>query len=215
MISPEALRYFNENAKPLSDQYNALDRKAVHAELLAVLLAGKPLHMLDIGAGSGADAALFASMGHQVTAAEPARKLLTLAQETFPDSHIHWCDSALPEMNGVEGHFDAVYAIGTLQYLDNQNRAVALDKMASFLAPGGFLEVQYPVPPSREYQFHIGEGEIQALCDRFNACAGTGDGLEILHQKHTPDLMKRKALNGQDLYFNITILRRKNPGHAG
>ena len=91
-----AIDYFNARAEALFAHYTGIDRRKVHADLLSLLPpylshakhAGPVLNVLDIGAGSGIDAALFAGLGHNVVAAEPAEKLRALAMKTFIDKNI-------------------------------------------------------------------------------------------------------------------------------
>lgn len=47
---------------------------------------------LDVGAGSGRDAAWLASLGYEVVAAEPAAGMRIEAQRRHPDPRIRWLD---------------------------------------------------------------------------------------------------------------------------
>ncbi len=201
----KAIDYFNDNAAELTAFYNSLDRGAVHAELIKRLPQG-PLKMLDVGAGSGADAAYFADRGHTVVAAEPARKLRDIANKNFKNKNIKWSAARLPSLPRVGQGFDVVYSVGTLQYLDQPGREQALARMASLLNDGGLLEVQYPTPPTRPYQFPVAADEVNAFVDAFNK-AGQGR-LEVVYQENSRDFSGRKALNGGDVYFHTTIIRR-------
>jgi cyclopropane fatty-acyl-phospholipid synthase-like methyltransferase len=212
MPRSKVIQYFNDNAEKLSAQYNSLDRAKVHADLIDLLPPAKKLRMLDIGAGSGADAAFFAALGHEVVAAEPAINLRDIANKTFKNKRIEWNGDTLPGLKSTTASgkkFDVIYAIGTLQYLNKKDRTKALKKIAALLNDGGLLEIQYPTPPSREYQFPVGTGEIADFVKRFNASAQGGVQLEIVHQKNIKDFTGRKALDGSDLYFNTAILRRR------
>ncbi|MBI3441822.1 MAG: class I SAM-dependent methyltransferase, partial [Proteobacteria bacterium] len=209
MPESNAIQYFNDNAEALSAQYNSIDRAKVHEDLLALLPPSKKLDMLDVGAGSGADAHFFSSMGHKVVAAEPAQKLRDIANQTFKDTNISWSDDQLPDLKSVtasDKKFDVIYAVGTLQYLDEKDRVIAFDKMASLLKQDGLLEIFYPTPASREYQFSINADELTNLVQLFNQQAKSQFQLDILQQKNVKDFTGRKALNGSDLYFNTTII---------
>ncbi|BBE11144.1 hypothetical protein HH1059_20120 [Halorhodospira halochloris] len=52
--------------------------------------------MLDIGAGSGRDAAWLAEQGHDVVAVEPAAELRQEAQRRHPDEWISWLGNMVP-----------------------------------------------------------------------------------------------------------------------
>jgi cyclopropane fatty-acyl-phospholipid synthase-like methyltransferase len=210
MPRSKVIRYFNDNAGRLSAQYNSLDRAKVHADLINLLPASKKLRMLDIGAGSGADAGFFAALGHDIVAAEPAKNLRDLANKTFKNKKIKWVSDKLPSLKSVTDSgkkFDVIYAVGTLQYLNKKDRMRSLDKITSFLKAGGLLEIQYPTPRSREHQFSIDSKEITGFVKLFNKAAKGSLQLRVIHRKNIKDFGGRKALDGSDLYFNTTIIK--------
>ncbi|MDF3023919.1 MAG: class SAM-dependent methyltransferase [Alphaproteobacteria bacterium] len=210
-MNKPAIDYFNDRADALAAQYNQLDRRKVHADLLANLPAGEALRVLDIGAGSGADANMFAKLGYQVVATEPADKLRDIGIKTFPDKNIEWNADVLPQLPMVTGQgktFDIVSAIGVLQYLDEDNRRKSLKTIFSLVAVGGVVDIQYPVPASREHQFTIGKNEIADFVQAFNQVAGATSEFSIVIDKEIPDHTGRKALDGSDLFFKTMVLRR-------
>jgi len=210
-MNKPAIDYFNDRADALAAQYNQLDRQKVHADLLANLPAGEALRVLDIGAGSGADANMFAKLGYQVVATEPADKLRDIGIKTFPDKNIEWNADVLPQLPLVTGQgkaFDIVSAIGVLQYLGEDNRLKSLKTIFSLVAVGGVVDIQYPVPASREHQFTIGKNEIADFIQAFNQAAGATSQFTIVIDKEIPDHTGRKALDGSDLFFKTMILRR-------
>jgi len=210
----EAIQYFNENAEALCAFYSKMDRAKVHADLIP-LLPEKKLVMLDVGAGSGADANFFSKMGHQVVAAEPAEDLAGLGQEVFSaNNNIIWSDDKLPEMKNATSSFlkfDVVYSVGALQYTEDSERQAALAKMAELTADDGLIEIQYPTPPTHPHQHNIKQKEIVDFVDAFNKASKDGRKLEIIVNKSIPAMNGRKALNGEDLYFNITIIKSLKP----
>jgi cyclopropane fatty-acyl-phospholipid synthase-like methyltransferase len=200
-----AIDYFNTRAEALFAQYTGIDRRKVHADLLPLLPQTGGLNVLDIGAGSGIDAALFASLGHNVVATEPAEQLRSLAMKTFTDKNIIWNSDVLPELvatTHLGRSFDIIYAIGVIQYLDQEMRFKALEKMFSLAASGGLVSLQYPVPPSREYQFLLEEGEITGFIKSLNGRA------KLLVDKSIPDYCGRKTAKGEPIVFRSFILRR-------
>jgi cyclopropane fatty-acyl-phospholipid synthase-like methyltransferase len=210
-MNKPAIDYFNDRADALAAQYNQLDRQKVHADLLANLPAGEGLRVLDIGAGSGADANMFASLGYSVVASEPAEKLREIGVKTFKDKKIEWNDDVLPQLaqaTGRGGAFDIVSAVGVLQYLDEEDRRKSLKTIFSLVAVGGAVDIQYPVPASREHQFTIGKNEIADFVQSFNQAAGATAQFGIIIDKEIPDLTGRKALDGSDLFFKTMVLRR-------
>lgn len=210
-MNKPAIDYFNDRADALAAQYNQLDRQKVHADLLANLPAGEGLRVLDIGAGSGADANMFAKLGYHVVATEPADKLRDIGIKTFPDKNIEWNADVLPELPQVAAQgraFDIVSAVGVLQYLDEDARRKSLKTIFSLVAAGGVVDIQYPVPASREHQFTIEKNEIADFVQVFNQAAGATAQFGIVIDKEIPDHTGRKALDGSDLFFKTMVLRR-------
>lgn len=208
-MNKPAIDYFNEKAEALAGQYNALDRAKVHADLLALLPEGKALDVLDVGAGSGADAHMFAGRGHRVVASEPAEKLLDLAKKTFSNSGIEWNADTLPEMQASSAdnrRYDVVTAVGVLQYLDEETRPKALSKMFSVVSKNGYVEIQYPTPASREHQFSIPDNEVADFVAAFNKSSATQ--FKVAVDKSIPDHTGRKALDGSPLFFKTLVLQR-------
>lgn len=210
-MNKPAIDYFNDRADVLAAQYNQLDRQKVHADLLANLPAGEGLRVLDIGAGSGADANMFAKLGYHVVATEPADKLRNIGIKTFPDKNIEWNADVLPELPQVAAQgraFDIVSAVGVLQYPDEDARRKSLKTIFSLVAAGGVVDIQYPVPASREHQFTIGKSEIADFVQAFNQATGATAEFGIVIDKQIPDHTGRKALDGSDLFFKTMVLRR-------
>jgi protein-L-isoaspartate O-methyltransferase len=69
--------------------------KNVHRSVLDVIPAG-PAHVLDVGAGSGRDAAALARRGHHVTAVEPSAGFRAEAALRHAGLSIEWIDDGLP-----------------------------------------------------------------------------------------------------------------------
>jgi protein-L-isoaspartate O-methyltransferase len=65
---------YAEEAKDLFKRYESISGAETHKAVLHLIPAA-PAHILDVGAGTGRDAAWFASMGHRVTAVEPTEAM--------------------------------------------------------------------------------------------------------------------------------------------
>ena len=72
MVKPVA--WYEANAAAVSAQYEEVSAQALHGWLLD-LLPSLPAAVLDVGAGSGRDAAWLAAQGHNVVAVDPAADL--------------------------------------------------------------------------------------------------------------------------------------------
>src|SRR5438309_2129152 len=95
-----AIPYYEQHATQLLTQYESLLFEDVHADLIPILPAPGAT-LLDIGAGSGRDAAWLASRGYDVVAVEPSEAMLAHARAKHPSSRIQWLSDSLPDMAKV------------------------------------------------------------------------------------------------------------------
>lgn len=145
---------YAEQAETLLPQYEAIAFEAKHAAVLH-LLPGAPARIVDIGAGTGADAAWFAARGHAVVAVEPTAALREPGRALHPSPAIEWIDDGLPMLASLrerERTFDLVMMTAVWMHLDRGERVRAMPRVAALLVPGGRLLLTLrhgPVPPGR------------------------------------------------------------------
>jgi SAM-dependent methyltransferase len=90
---------YEQNAQELVNQYESLSFEDVHAGLLD-LLPAPGTTILDVGAGSGRDAAWFAASGYDVVAIEPSDAMRSRGQALHKSNRIHWLSDSLPKLDG-------------------------------------------------------------------------------------------------------------------
>ena len=158
---------YAEQADELTKRYEALSFEHKHQALLHLLPAA-PARALDIGAGTGADAAWLAQQGHEVVAVEPTEELRRRAQVLHPSPSIDWIDDSLPRLDHVitraQG-FDLVMLTAVWMHLDEAERCIAMPRLASLLRPEGLLAITLrhgPVPEGR-IMFEVSAEETSAL----------------------------------------------------
>jgi protein-L-isoaspartate O-methyltransferase len=111
--------------------------------------------ILDIGSGTGRDAAAFAAMGHSVVAVEPTDALRTRAMTLRASPRIEWLNDSLPELSLVRQRgeaFDAVMLTAVWMHLDERQRRQGMPVVASLVRDGGVMIMSLrhgPVPPRR------------------------------------------------------------------
>ena len=88
---------YAEQAETLLRQYESLSFGTVHATVRH-LFPAHPSRVLDIGSGTGRDAAGFAELGHRVLAVEPTAEFRLCAAALYPSPKIEWLDDCLPEL---------------------------------------------------------------------------------------------------------------------
>jgi SAM-dependent methyltransferase len=132
------------------------------------LMPTAPSRILDIGAGSGKDAADFATRGHQVLAVEPTPILLAGAIARHDHPAIAWLDDGLPDLTAVMARgetFDLILLSAVWMHLDPAQRRAAMPNVAALLSDAGLLILSLrhgPVPPGRR-MFEVSADETIAL----------------------------------------------------
>ncbi len=163
---PGTAGYANE-APELFRRYEARAFEDVH-RLILDFLPPATADALEIGAGTGRDAAGLAARGYNVVAVEPVATLREGAMARHPEPNIRWIDDGLPELASVVAlhqPFDLVMMTAVLMHLDAPLRAQSLDVVCSLVKPGGLLAMTLrhgPVPDGR-VMFEVTADEIQKL----------------------------------------------------
>jgi SAM-dependent methyltransferase len=190
---------YGETAAKLVGPYETIAFHDVHADVLH-LFPGAPGRVLDIGAGTGRDAAALAGQGHAVTAVEPTPELRDHGKALHSAAPIVWIDDALPDLDIVRGlgaTFDLVLLTAVWMHLDLGQRQGAMPKVASLLAPGGVMAMRLrhgPVPAGRR-MFDVTIEETAALAE---AC-----GLSTIHRGRRPGLF-----GVPDVHWSVVVFRR-------
>jgi SAM-dependent methyltransferase len=170
---------YAEEAPAMLERYDELDVRAVHRAAVH-LFPDHPCDVLDIGAGTGRDAAWFAERGCRVVAAEPTDELREPGRIRHPSPAITWLRDGLPDLTAVHA-LGRTYALalctGVWMHLDAGERRRAMSRTAPLVAPGGQLTMSLrhgPVPAGRR-MFEVTGAETRALA----AAAGLECVLEV------------------------------------
>lgn len=113
------------------------------ADLLTPVIAHipkRPCHILDVGAGTGRDAAWFASLSRTVVAVEPVDALREAGMAKHASTSLTWVKDALPELvqtASLDQKFDIVLMCAVWQHLDSSDRQIALSTLRSLTVGGG------------------------------------------------------------------------------
>lgn len=162
---------YAQHAGELVRRYEAIPFAERHRPALHLMPAA-PCRVLDVGAGTGADAAHLAGLGHRVLAVEPVAELRLPAMQLHPSPLIEWLDDALPALAGTRGRgqrYDLVLLSAVWMHLDAAERAAAMPNLAALLAPGGRLLLTLrhgPVPAGRR-MFAVTADETLALAKSY------------------------------------------------
>ncbi|MFJ1712806.1 class I SAM-dependent methyltransferase [Streptomyces sp. NPDC088260] len=193
MIDPKPLSStagYGEAADTLVEQYESVSFTDVHRDVRH-LFPSQPSAILDIGAGSGRDAAALADQGHVVVAAEPTAELRALGQQIHDDRDIEWVDDSLPEMRMLRSRgqrFNLILLTAVWMHLDELQRSLAMESIADMLAYEGrvVLSLRHgPVPAGRR-MFNVSAHETIELA--------RGHGLGVVHHSEREDPHARQGV---------------------
>lgn len=120
--------------------YDQLLPEGIYEQVID-LFPARNAKIADIGAGTGRDAAWFAGKGHDVLAIEPVRKLREAGQTLHTAANIKWVDDRLPNLHSLPSHgtFDLVILCAVWQHLIDDDRAIAMPRLATIVAQNGIL----------------------------------------------------------------------------
>jgi SAM-dependent methyltransferase len=189
---------YGETADALVKHYESVSFADVHRDTLH-LIPATPSRVLDVGAGTGRDAAALAALGHTVVAVEPTPELRARGQRLHRNAAIIWIDDALPDLDKVHARgerFDLVMLTAVWMHLDAGQRERAMARIAGLLQPGALVTLLLrhgPVPVGRR-MFEVSAAETNALAARH--------GLEAVHDSERPALLGDSAV-----WWSVLALR--------
>jgi SAM-dependent methyltransferase len=158
---------YAEEAEALFERYESIPAAEAHRAVLH-LIPAMPVRVLDIGSGTGRDAAWFASRGHSVVAVEPTDAMRVRAIALHPSPRTDWLDDSLPALAALRARsetFDLVMLMAVWMHLDEAERRQAMPNLAALMRPGAtvIMKIRHgPVPPGRR-MFEVSAEETIAL----------------------------------------------------
>lgn len=155
MPGSNPIAWYNQHGRDLADKYEQMDFADIHNWLLYLLPVDPEGTVLDIGAGSGRDAAWLAERGHEVVAVEPSDALRKEGHRRHPHPRIRWVNDKLPSLDHIQRlglHYDFILASAVWMHIKPNDRDRAFRKIVRLLKPGGRLALTLrhgPAPPER------------------------------------------------------------------
>ncbi|MFI1766087.1 class I SAM-dependent methyltransferase [Streptomyces sp. NPDC020800] len=197
---------YAESADALAIQYEEVTFDEVHSDVLRFVPV-EAARILDVGAGTGRDAAALVARGHSVVAVEPTVELRAHGQRIHADSGINWVDDVLPDLtlNQHQGLFDAVFATAVWMHLDAEERRRAMARIAGLLVPGGrfFVNLRHGPVPDGRHMFDVSASETVELGDTY--------GLQTVHLSERSDLHGRDSVRWSCLVLQADSIDNSSP----
>jgi SAM-dependent methyltransferase len=162
----KAISTYDARAGHFASLYEGVSSEEIWGPLGDLIAAGPQALALDIGAGSGRDAAWLSSRGFDVVAAEPAAGMRREGQRLH--AGLRWISDRLPDLSSTHRlgfAFDLILMSGVWMHLPAAERPRAFRKVVTLLKPGGLLIMSLrhgPGDPERP-TFPTSLGEIEQL----------------------------------------------------
>ena len=195
--------YEGDAGRTLAVRYESIDPETLHADILD-LLPQLPASVIDIGAGSGRDAAWFASKGYSVLAVEPSETMRDEGRRRHPDPRITWLDDGLPGLSSVYrlgGSFDVAVLSAVWMHVHPKERGRAFRKIVNILKPNGMIVVRLKTGP-----VEVERGMHPVSAEEIGRLA-RGHGAVILTERMSEDLLGRS-----DTRWSTLVLKFPDDG---
>lgn len=163
----DPVRWYDAHAAELAPTYEAVRSERLHA-WFADLLPERGGLALDVGAGTGRDAAWLASKGFDVVAVEPSAAMREQAAGFHPAAGVRWIDDSLPDLRQVLRSglsFDVILLSAVWMHVAPSERPRAFRKLVTLLRPGGLIAMTLrrgPAGPDRGMH-PVCEDEVRQL----------------------------------------------------
>jgi 2-polyprenyl-3-methyl-5-hydroxy-6-metoxy-1,4-benzoquinol methylase len=132
--------FYNENADKLADLYETADMSEIHALLVRFLSA--KARILEIGCGSGRDAAFLVAKGYDVRAVEASARMMEVALHLHPELAGRITLASVPLRDSdrlFSRQFSAVVCIGTIIHVPDQYLFEFASQIRDLVMPDGIL----------------------------------------------------------------------------
>ncbi len=179
------------------ERYERVTFEQVHRELIS-RLPRYHAWVLDVGAGSGRDAAALAGdYHHRVVAVEPSGPMREGALARHPHPNIRWLDDRLPELAGVRRlneSFDLILLSAVWMHVRPEDREGAMRTLAALMRPGAKLSISFKSLP------HVVRGMWPVDATEVANHAHNA-GLDLVASSESSDKLGREGVSWTTLIF--------------
>ena len=139
------IQYYENNAERLARIYQSVKFEFLQKELLR-FFDGKH-NLLEIGSGSGRDAAFFMNHGFDVTGLDGSEEMVNKSIEIFPVLNGRIICAELPaNLPSFDHDFDAIISIATLMHFNEEDLSQILKFCHDNLHSDGKIFISVPAP---------------------------------------------------------------------
>lgn len=141
----KTIDYYQRHTDDFAEQTVNVDMQDLYEAFINDLPEQDSQHILDVGCGSGRDAAYFATLGYQVTAIDASANLLEWAKRHYSLEVINWQHMAFDGVADKLRHhrFSGIWASASLLHLDFDNLATTINSLLALLSDAGVLYASF------------------------------------------------------------------------
>lgn len=171
--------------------YDTLSVEAIYQHVID-LFPKEAARVLDVGAGTGRDAAWLAEKGHTVLAVEPVGALREAGKQLHPSTSIQWLDGRLPDLKipSSAGQFDLVLLGGVWQHLNEAGQKTAMPNLAALTAPAGRLVMSLRHGPA------AGDRRVFPIDPALTATTAKQCGLRLIRRREANSIQQENHKMG-------------------
>ena len=160
-MNQTTLKYYQKNGENIAERYESADVSNLHKVLNASFKL--PANLLELGCGSGRDAAFMTKQGFNVIAVDGSAMMIESALNYHPELSGCLHTIRLPDgLSGSFGKFDGVFSIAALMHFSRPQIETIIKQVNSLLvSKGNFF---FSVPIQRD---DIQKNEFDAKGRRF------------------------------------------------
>ena len=132
-----SIGYYENHAEAFVERTSKADLTALYQPFLRRLPEGA--HILDVGCGSGRDAAAFLKLGYKVTATDPSKAMVEASSRLTgqPTLKLAFWDLKF------EREFDGIWACASLLHVPKVEMNLVLHRLTRALKPGGCIYLSF------------------------------------------------------------------------
>ena len=187
--------YYTEFSEDMAKRYDAAESE-MRGRLARVFSAG--MRVLDVGAGSGRDAALLLEMGCDAYGVEPCDALRQVAEREHPELAGRLAANSLPQLgHPFGGEFDGVLCSAVLMHLQKAEMLDAAISLRDVLKEDGRLPLSVPLRrPGLDAENRDAHGRLfTPLAPDYLQLLFERIGFQVLDQWESEDLLEREGIS--------------------
>ena len=146
-MDESTLDYYENHVAELAERYDSADMEQPHKQLLTIFAPGAKL--LEIGCGSGRDAAFLLAKKRNIQCIEPSRQMIQETLQRRPELGGRLFAGSvpgnLPENLYRPRYYDGVYAMAVLMHLKQEALAPTFSLFYTLIKPQGRLFFSVPL----------------------------------------------------------------------